>query len=205
MDDLTVIYSILGVSIVGIAGLLVFLRRRWAKWEAVLNQVARELGGRYRKGVNTGFAASPGSVEAKVDGRDVTLETKSTSEGPSGEERETKWMLINISTTCGKPEFFGPATGKRARNEVVDYSRKTGDSATIEISGHRIAASNLPNTLRTALAEDAEARRRLADHFSAGGFLEHGNVVLRTRKFEWDPRRLVHRIREMSEIASMMD
>ena len=202
---MTVLYGLLGVFIAGLAGMFLWARRRWARWEAVLDHVARSFGGQHRKGYNKGFAVLPGSVEAKVDGRHVVVETETTKHGPSGDSHEKRWMCVRISTTARKPEFFGAEASRRNHAEITDYSARGPAGAGIEVGGYTIDGNKLPKRLRKALEEDPDTLARVAEFFGAGGCFEHGNVVLRTRDFEWDAERLVTRIREMSSIASMMD
>lgn len=199
-----VLYGLLGVFIAGIVGIMVWARRRWARWESVLDHVARALGGQYRKGYNKGFAIAPGSVEAKVDGRHVVLETETTTHGPSGDTREKKWMCVRISTSASKPEFFGAETSRRNHAEITDYSARGPAGAGIEVGGYTIDGNKLPKRLRKALSEDPNAVARVAEFFGAGGCFSGGNVILRTPDFEWDAERLVARIREMSAIAAMV-
>jgi hypothetical protein len=209
-DDVVPDLPILTYVAVAAAGallvlILVYTSRRRKRWGEVLDHVARTLKGRHTVSYRMQLAFIPGSVEAKIDGRSLSVGQESVSSGGSGSDSTTRQrMVVSIGTSQSKPEFLGAGELQPHAPSVADYSGSGGNGELV-IGNYRVQAVKMSKKLRKRLAASDAAGDCLAELFATGGVIEHGNVVLRSFKFELDADRLMARIRNMSAVAELID
>jgi hypothetical protein len=197
---------VVSVFVVLIVVVFVVAFMRQARWETALDGLARALKGRFTKGRWVQLAYFPGQVEAKVAGRDVTVEQETLRVGGSGNSREVKRLAISIGTSQSKPEFLGPASARGEVAEVNDYGGGGGGGAAgLEIGGQRFEMVKMSKKLRKKLDGDPSCNDVLAQLFAAGGHVAYGNVVLKGSPFNVNAENLESRVRLMSAVADLID
>ncbi len=202
LDGSTLIYVVVATVVTLAVVMFAVSHRRRARWELVLGQVARALKGRHTAGYRMQLAFIPGSVEASIDGRSLSLGQESVSVGSSSNKRSRQRMVIKIGTSQSKPEFLGAAKRQPHAAKVTDYSG-SGEDGVLEVGGQRVQVVKMSNKLKKKLAASVAAANSLAELLAAGGVIEHGNVMLRSFRFELDADRLMARIRNMSAVAEL--
>lgn len=196
---------VLIVLIVAILSAVWFMTfQKWKRWEAALEHIAKSFKGKYTKGFRNGFAFGPGYVDARIDGHRLSIKTESESQGSSGNTRQVQFMVIEVTRGGSKPEYLGPARAASKFAETVDYSESSKNNKTVSVSGATLECKGLDSKLRGRLGKDQSLADAIGRLVAAGGYIERGNLVVRSRRFLPDPQALEKRVREVGEVATLL-